>query len=176
MLDTHVDVAQVYGFHNSIFTALDLSSGEVLWRSRDFEGANLLRVGDRFLLLDRWGKLSLVSLNSEGATTHASARILEGRSWTAPTLIDNRLYARNHDMVIALDLSRSRSVSALPIRRPQRTPIEAPAGFLEAKGLMMAAYFRSDAAALDGARTALEVWAKDDRIGHLAPPKMPQHS
>ena len=67
----------VFGFHNSILAAVDVHTGELAWRHRGFEGGNLVRVGDDYLLLDRWGKLSRLSLDREGP-----ACTRRRKSWT----------------------------------------------------------------------------------------------
>ena len=158
----------VYGFNNSILVALDLRSGEVLWRSRDFQRANLIRVGERFLLLDRLGRLSLASFGPEGPTTHAESQLLEGRSWTAPTLIGSRLYARNLETIVAVDLSGPGGAEPVLAARPGLPAVSAPAEFLEARARLIAAYQRGDAGALGAAAGELGRWADDEQIGHLA--------
>ena len=164
----------VYGFHNSILAALDMASGELLWRERGFERANLVRVGDRFLLFDRLGTLSLVSLDRRGVTRHAEARILEGRSWTAPTLVGDRLYARNLESIVAIDLARPVPASASAAvttdlgRGRERPPIDAPAEFLALRDQLMTAWRQGDGAAIAAASGELEGWLEDPAVGHLA--------
>lgn len=159
----------IYGFHNSFLKALDVTTGDILWRHRGYERANLVRSGDRYLLFDRYGGLSLVSLDREGPTTHAKTQILEGRSWTPPTLIGSHLYVRNLEKVIALDLSRSReakSVRSAEIDRPGT--VEASPDFLAAKRRLMRAYLRGDDKGLIAARAEFGRWLEDDALGHLA--------
>ncbi len=164
----------LYGFHNSILTAIDVGSGEVLWRERGFQRANLIRVGEKFLLFDRLGKLSLVSLAREGVTRHAEAQLLEGRSWTAPTLVGSRLYARNLESMVAVDLSRAvdpdaaTSATASSSRGRTRLEVQAPAGFLAVRQRLMAAYRRGEASGLEAAAGEMGPWAEDATIGHLA--------
>ena len=164
----------VYGFHNSILTAVDVASGEVLWRERGFERSNLLKVGEGFLLFDRLGKLSLVSLDRQGVTRHVEAQLLEGRSWTAPTLVGDWLYARNLESIVAVDLARPVPASmwtaagaSLGIGRV-RPDIEAPPAFLEIRQRLMAAYRRGDGQGIEAAAGELEPWAESEPVGHLA--------
>ena len=158
----------VYGFNNSVLVALDVTSGEVLWRERGFERANLIRVGERFLLFDRLGKLSLVSLSRQGVTGHAEAQLLEGRSWTAPTLIGECLYVRNLESIVAVDLSRSVDAPPVAPTLPVRPQVSAPAEFLAAHDRLMTAYRRGDVKALDAAGAQIESWRDDETLGHLA--------
>ena len=158
----------VYGFHNSILLALDLTTGEILWRQRGFEQANMIRVGEQFLLLGKYGQLSLVSLDPSGVTVHAEAQILDGRSWTVPTLVGTQLYARNLERVVAVDLSRSSPKVVPPTARPERIPVTAPGEFLAAKERLMTAYFQSDVDALADVGEDLAAWREDAQLGHLA--------
>ena len=157
----------VYGFHNSILLALDVTTGEILWRKRGFNQANMIRVGKQFLLFGQHGRLSLVSIDPSGVTVRAEAQILEGRSWTAPTLIGTRLFARNLERVVAVDLSRS-GARAVPATKAERGRIEAPAGFLAAKERLMAAYFRSDLDELAAVGDSFAAYQEDTKLGHLA--------
>lgn len=83
----------------------DANSGKVLWKTRDFGQVNLLHLGgDRLLLLDEEGSLAITQLTVDGLTTLAKTRLFDGRSWTAPTLVGARLYARDLKRIVALAL------------------------------------------------------------------------
>jgi outer membrane protein assembly factor BamB len=86
-------------------SAVDLRSGEVVWRDRAFAKAKLVRAGGRFIVLDEDGSLGLVTVSPQGLTVQARAEIFSGRSWTAPTLVGTRLYARDRKEMVALDLA-----------------------------------------------------------------------
>ena len=158
----------VYGFHRQVLTALEVTSGEVVWRSRDVERGNLLWVGDRFLILDRYGTLHLASLGPEGATVHARAQILEGRSWTAPTLIGSRLYARNLESIVAVDLAQPGEPAATGSSGPARRAPTLPAEFLAAAEGLIGAFRAGDSEALASAAARIGRWAEDAETGSLA--------
>ena len=149
----------IFGFHNSILRAIDLKSGEMLWQSREVERGNLIQVGDRYLALGRNGELSFVSLDRSGVTVHGSAQILEGRSWTAPTLVGSTLYARNLEKIVAFDLDRQADAPRIA-ERPVREPVVAPEDFLAAKESLMAAYRAADAESLAAGRRSFERWTE----------------
>ena len=161
-----LDGSTVFGFHNSLLKAVNLETGELLWQRRGLERGNLLRVGERYLLLDRHGKLVLLTLDDEGFAVLAEAQILEGRSWTAPALDGSILYARNLEKIVAVDLSRS--AEAAPAHTVARASIAAPAPFLAAKTRLIDAYLRSDPEGLGGARAEFEQWTRDPQLGALA--------
>ena len=89
----------------SFVSATDLKTGEQLWKKRGFGQANLLRVGDRYILLDFDGELAIVELNRKGMEVAAQATINEAPTWTPPTLLGTTLYVRDESRIMALDLS-----------------------------------------------------------------------
>ena len=92
------------GSNASVFAAVDLRTGEILWRRRGFEQANLVHAGERTILLDAKGHLALADLSAEGMTVRSEARIAEGPTWTVPTLSGTTLYVRDKQTIRALDL------------------------------------------------------------------------
>ena len=51
--------------------AVDVRTGAVAWRDRSFGRLNMVRVGDRVLVLDEKGTLGLVTLSPQGLTVHS---------------------------------------------------------------------------------------------------------
>jgi hypothetical protein len=101
-LDGHAYLS--VGGNGSVKVGVDLSTGEILWRERGFEKANLVHTGDWTLLLDANGQLALLDLRPDGVTIQAQARILEGPTWTVPTLLGSKLYVRDKQTIRALEL------------------------------------------------------------------------
>lgn len=91
----------------TFLTATSLVDGSQAWRERGFGRANLLRVGDAYLLLDFEGELALVELDGEGMTVVTRASINDEPTWTPPTLLGTTLYVRDESRLMALDLSGS---------------------------------------------------------------------
>jgi outer membrane protein assembly factor BamB len=87
-------------------TAVDLETGDVVWRDRAFAKAKLVLVGDRVVLVDEDGSFGLVTVAPAGLEVLARAEIFSGRSWTAPTLAGTRVYLRDRKQIVALDLGR----------------------------------------------------------------------
>lgn len=98
----------VYGssgdFGPAFFTALDVPSGEVLWRDRAFAKASYVHLGDRAVLLDEDGTLALVRFDENGLETLARTELFDSLSWTVPSLAGTRLYARNRERITAVEL------------------------------------------------------------------------
>ncbi len=88
----------------SFVTAVNVKTGQVLWKERGFGVANYLRVGDRLLLLDDSGQVALAAPTEKALNVLGKIDVLEKRAWTAPTLIGKRLYLRDHKHILAMQL------------------------------------------------------------------------
>jgi outer membrane protein assembly factor BamB len=88
------------------FAAVDVKTGEMVWRDRSVARSTLIGVGGRLVILDEDGKLTLATPGNEGLTVHAQAQIFSGRSWTVPTLVGTKLFARDQKELVALELGR----------------------------------------------------------------------
>ena len=93
-------------FGPAFLTALDLETGQAAFRMRGFAKANVMAVGDdRLLILDEDGQLAIAKPEEEGVEVLASAEVVSGVAWSAPTLVDTTLYLANRTEIVALDLS-----------------------------------------------------------------------
>jgi outer membrane protein assembly factor BamB len=85
-------------------TAVNVKTGEVLWKDRTFPKATFVYADGKLILLDEDGQLALVRLSPQGMTVLAKAAVLEHIAWTPPTLVGTNLYLRDMRMIVALDL------------------------------------------------------------------------
>jgi outer membrane protein assembly factor BamB len=88
------------------FAAVDVATGEMVWRDRSVTRATLIASGNRLILLDEDGNLAIATPGESGLQVHAKAAILAERAWTAPTLVGTTLYVRDRHQIMALDLGR----------------------------------------------------------------------
>jgi len=103
---------KVYGFDNATLKCVDPRTGDQQWARRGGLGKGSLIYADGLLIvLTETGALKLVEATPAAYTELASHRVLSGRCWTEPTLAGGRLYLRNREEMVALDL-RSRSASS----------------------------------------------------------------
>ena len=102
------------GGNASVLVGVDLRSGEVTWRNRGFKRVNFVHAGERTILFDENGNLAMAELSPEGINILSQARILEGPTWTVPTLAGTRLYIRDKKTILALDLAPSESREVKP--------------------------------------------------------------
>ena len=88
------------------FAAIDIATGEMIWRDRSVTRATLVGAGNRLVLLDEDGNLALATPGESGLELHGKVQILEERAWTAPTLSGTTLFVRDRHQIMALDLGR----------------------------------------------------------------------
>ncbi len=84
--------------------AVDLSSGEVLWRDRAFAKHSAVYADGKLILLDEDGVLGLATVTREGLEVLSRAQVFDSLAWTVPTLVGTRLYLRNREEIVALEL------------------------------------------------------------------------
>ncbi len=107
----------LYGFDNATFKCLSVATGEQAWASRGLGKGSLLAAdGNLLIVLADQGTLLLVEANPDAYTELARFQAMEGKAWTAPALANGRLYLRDHDEMVALEMkapgARATSASA----------------------------------------------------------------
>jgi len=98
----------IYGssgdFGPAPFTAIDVKTGNVLWRHRSFPRASFLFADGRFIILDEDGHLLLATATAQGLTVTSKAELLSNQAWTVPSLSGTRLYLRDRKHIMAVEL------------------------------------------------------------------------
>ena len=98
----------VYGssgdFGPAFLTAVDVTTGNVVWQDRAFSRAQLLYADGKLVILDEDGTLGLATVSPQGLQVLAKASILENLSWTPPTLVGTKLFARDRKNIVAYEL------------------------------------------------------------------------
>ncbi len=97
----------IYGFDRGTLKSLDAVTGEVRWQARSFQRGSLIAADGKLIVLGEQGKLALVAATPEKYIEHSTAQVLEGRNWTSPTLAGGRLYLRNQEEIVCIDLRGS---------------------------------------------------------------------
>ncbi len=97
---------KLYGCDQSSLSCVDFMTGKRQWRERRVKHGTVLAAGGRIVLLTEKGDLRIAQANPKEFKPSAEARVLDGRCWTAPILSDGRLYARNMEKVICVDLRK----------------------------------------------------------------------
>ncbi len=94
----------IYGFDDATLKCVDEKTGTEAWRQRGFAKGSLLMADGHLVILSEGGLLALAEATPEAYKESGRAQVLQGRTWTMPTLAGGRLYLRNEKEMVALDL------------------------------------------------------------------------
>ena len=95
----------VYGFDNATFKCLAVATGKETWASRGLgKGSLLVADGNLLVVLSDRGTLLLVEATPAAYTELARFQAMEGKAWTSPTLANGRLYLRDEDEIVVLEM------------------------------------------------------------------------
>ncbi len=96
----------IFGFDNATLKAVAVEDSELAWAKRGMGKGSLILADGRLLVLSDRGKLTMVEATPEGFQVKGSVQALEGLCWTAPSLSNGRLFMRNHEEMVAYDVTR----------------------------------------------------------------------
>jgi len=86
-----------YGFDASIFTSINLETGERNWKGGRYGKGQVLLLEKSALLLiaGEQGEGVLVKAIAESHVAMSNFKSLDGKTWTHPVVVGDRLYIRN---------------------------------------------------------------------------------
>ena len=93
------------GVGPTIFSGIHSGTGDVVWQSRELVRSQILVVGDRLLLRDETGGLTLATADPSGVRVLTRATILAEGAPSPPTLVGTTLFARDRTRILAIDLA-----------------------------------------------------------------------
>ena len=93
----------IVGFDNATLKALALDGG-VRWAKRGLGKGTVVLADELLILLSDQGQLALARWNTESYQEIGRMKLLNGPTWTAPSPADGRLFLRNHEEIVCLDL------------------------------------------------------------------------
>ena len=99
----------IYGLHNSRLVCLSAETGKRAWRSDEsFESGQLLVCGTTLLVqAERTGELVAVAVEPTEYRELGRTKVFRGsRTWNTPSLAGGRLYLRNHEEMVCLELAK----------------------------------------------------------------------
>lgn len=85
----------VYGFSKAKLQCISLEDGNEKWSKRGFGKGSLIFADGKLLVLSERGMLKLIEANPEMYVEKGSFQALDGKSWTAPSLVNGIVYLRN---------------------------------------------------------------------------------
>ncbi len=99
----------LYGFHGRqeygpSFRCIELRTGKIRWSKDRLGAGTVTRVGNRLLVLTENGELSLVATDAQVFRRLASWPILTATVRAYPAVARGRVYARNRDTLVCIDL------------------------------------------------------------------------
>ncbi len=86
-------------------TAIDAATGKIVWQAPGFGMANLVHADGKLFILDN-GSLALGIATADGLELKSKFRLLKHSNWSNPTIVGQRLFARSHEEILALDLGK----------------------------------------------------------------------
>ena len=97
----------VFGYTARFLSAIDSTSGELLWRSREPGDGFSVTIGDQLVVLAKTGSLHLGLTNPEGWQESLRLDLFEDLAWTPPSYADGAIYARSLGEIARINLVRT---------------------------------------------------------------------
>lgn len=94
----------LYGFDDGTLKCIEANTGEEQWRKRGFRKGSLIYADGHLIVLGESGNLALVKASHTEYIEVAQTQIFDGRCWTAPSVSGGKLYLRNNEELVCLDL------------------------------------------------------------------------
>ena len=94
----------IYGFDNAILKCIEARTGKEQWKHRGYGKGALIYADGHLVLLSDNGRLALAQATPDGFSEKAGVQVLDGRSWTMPTLANGRVFVRDMRKIVCLDL------------------------------------------------------------------------
>lgn len=85
-------------------TAIDAATGQIAWRERGFGKSNVVHADGKLIILEENGSLALATATPEAFQLKSKCSLLKKSSWSPPTLVGQRLFVRDNETIMALDL------------------------------------------------------------------------
>ena len=96
----------LYGFDHNFFTCVDLETGKRTWKKRGYGNGQVLLLpdADQLLVLTENGDVVVLRTDSKNSEELARTKVLDNKTWNHPVLVGDRLYVRNGEEAVCLQL------------------------------------------------------------------------
>jgi outer membrane protein assembly factor BamB len=94
----------IYGFDNASLKCIVAETGEQKWVQRGYGKGSLIVADGLLYVLSDQGQLILAEATPAGFQEKGKVKVMEGKTWVAPVLSHGRLYLRDEDEMIVLDV------------------------------------------------------------------------
>lgn len=94
----------VYGLDEGILAAIDVRTGERLWKKGRYRYGQLLYASGHLIVISEDGELALVEATPVEYREVARFDSIPGKTWNVPAMADGLLFVRNQTELVAYDL------------------------------------------------------------------------
>jgi outer membrane protein assembly factor BamB len=94
----------IYGFDNASLKCIVAETGEQKWVQRGYGKGSLIAADGLLYILSDQGQLILAEATPAGFKEKGRIGVLQGKTWIAPVLSRGRLYLRDDDEMVVLDV------------------------------------------------------------------------
>lgn len=101
-------------------TAIDAETGKIAWQKPGFNMGNMVHADGKLIILDA-GVMLLAVATREGLEIKSKFKLFES-IWSNPIIVGQRLYVRNHDEILALNLSADSAQGCQPTESALQGP------------------------------------------------------
>lgn len=101
LLDGHL-----YGFDDKTLKCIDATTGERRWSERGLGHGSLTYADGHLIVLGDRGTLALVEAKPDAYREKSRTKVFASKTWTVPTFVGGRLYLRDQNELVALDVAR----------------------------------------------------------------------
>ncbi len=119
--DFVVHQGKIFGLDDGILAALDLETGERLWKKGRYGHGQLLLLADQDALVVQGarGEVILVGIGGEQPVELGKFEAIEGKTWNHPVLVGNRLFVRNGEEIACYELPAAAGVGTVSAESPE---------------------------------------------------------
>jgi len=96
----------LYGFSKAKLQCVSVDDMEMKWGKRGFGKGSLIIVGDKLVVMSDRGKIIIIEATPDEYREIGSFQALEGKSWTAPSYANGKLFVRNLSKMSCYKLSK----------------------------------------------------------------------
>lgn len=99
----------LYGFDNSIFTCIDLATGERAWKGGRYGKGQVILLEDTGALLvsGEYGEIILLKASPDAHEELSRFQALDAKTWNHPVVVGDRLYLRNGEHATCVRLPKA---------------------------------------------------------------------
>ncbi len=105
---------QVITYNSGFLQAVSSTSGEVLWKQRNWTDSNFTLAGETLIGVRGDGYLATASLSRSGLSLIGGRRVTNDRVWTAPIIVGNFALIRGRHTLVSLDWTKLPAIKLMP--------------------------------------------------------------